>query len=208
MTTLPDPNAERIAKAQFQRPTGVVLKGQFTEVLRSPKGKVKGIQLRTATQTYAIKLPKYLRPMLVRELTPLTFVEVWAYPDEQKWRGINVAPLPDREASALQAAWQAQGIAPAIASESAEKSAADSPLPSLCVQVCRKGKCFKRGSREIMRSLEAAIAADSQLQNVSVVGVGCMKACKKGPNIKLSNSSKVIGGVTPDNILALVQQRA
>ncbi|MEM1369782.1 MAG: (2Fe-2S) ferredoxin domain-containing protein [Cyanobacteria bacterium P01_H01_bin.15] len=208
MTTLPDPSAERIANAQFQRPTGVVLKGQFTEVLRSPKGKIKGLQLRTATDTYAIKLPKYLRPMLVRELTLLDFVEVWAYPDEEKWRGINVAPLPEREASALRAAWEVAGIAPAIAPDSDHASPANAPLPPLRVQVCRKGKCAKRGGQEIIRALETAIAADPQLRNVSVVGVGCMKACKKGPNIKLSNSSKVIGGVTPSDALTIIQRHA
>jgi (2Fe-2S) ferredoxin len=59
-----------------------------------------------------------------------------------------------------------------------------------------------------MQSLENEIAADPSLQHVSVEGVGCLKACKKGPNLKLSNSKKVISGVTPENAIALVAKHA
>jgi (2Fe-2S) ferredoxin len=211
------PDLDRIASAQLQRPQGVVLKGQFTDVLRSPKGKIKGVCLQTETATYAIKLPKYLRPVLVRELTPGDFVQVWAYCEAERWRGINILPLAEPEQIALQASWQSRnpepssatlnvGTAAATPESSAQPSA--SPAKPLCVQVCRKGKCFKQGGRQIMQSLENEIAADPSLQHVSVEGVGCLKACKKGPNLKLSNSKKVISGVTPENAIALVAKHA
>jgi hypothetical protein len=106
------PDLDRIASAQLQRPQGVVLKGQFTDVLRSPKGKIKGVCLQTETATYAIKLPKYLRPVLVRELTPGDFVQVWAYCEAERWRGINILPLAEPEQIALQASWQSRNAEP------------------------------------------------------------------------------------------------
>jgi len=205
------PDVDRVSNAALQRPTGVVLKGQFTEVWRSEKGKIKGLRLRTETQTYTIKLPKYLRPMLVRELAPHAFVQVWACHEDDQWRGINIMPLSDCEAIALRDAWQLQEsvsvteppaeVAPAV-------GAAPGSSQKLCVKVCRKGKCFKQGGRQIMQSLEAAIAEDSNLQHIDVEGVGCLKACKKGPNIQLSHSKRVISGVTPENALALVAKHA
>ncbi len=211
------PDLDRIASAQLQRPPGVVLKGQFIDVLRSQKGKIKGVHLQTETETYAIKLPKYLRPVLVRELTLGDFVQVWAYCEEDQWRGINILPLSEPEQVAIRELWQARSISPeAVALSDASltppatvtaEPAAASPRP-VCVQVCRKGKCFKQGGRKIMQSLETAIAADPNLQHVSVEGVGCLKACKKGPNLKFSHSKKVINGVTPDNAIALVNKYA
>lgn len=191
-----------VANAGLQRPQGQVLKGQFWEVWRSEKGKIKGIVLRTAEQHYSIKLPKYLRPVLVRELAPHAFVQVWAYPDEGQWRGINIMPLSEPEAIALREAWAD------VANEPIEVHPTTRPVAQkpLCVQVCRKGKCFKRGGKQVLQALESEIAANPDLCHIEVEGVGCMKACKKGPNIKLSNSSKVINGVTPENALDLVTQ--
>ena len=190
-----------VSDANLKRPQGEVLKGQFVDVLRSEKGKLKGIVLRTADQTYNIKLPKYLRPILVRELAPHAFVQVWAYPDENRWRGINIMPLEEPEAIALRDAWgnfDSPVDVPSKASSRRQKT--------LCVQVCRKGKCFKQGGKQIMQALEAEIAANPELHHISVEGVGCMKACKKGPNIKLSNSKRVISGVTPATVLSRVIQ--
>ena len=207
------PDLDRIASAQLQRPPGVVLKGKFVDVLRSPKGKIKGVQLETVTETYAIKLPKYLRPVLVRELTPGDFVQVWAYCEENQWRGINILPLSEPEQVAIRELWQARStpqetaISPDASPTVTPKPSTSSPRP-VCVQVCRKGKCFKQGGRKIMQSLETEIAADPNLQHVSVEGVGCLKACKKGPNLKFSHSKKVINGVTPDNAIALVNKYA
>ena len=206
----PTPDIDRVKPAGLQRSQSVVLKGQFADVWRSRKGKVKGLQLRAENQTYSIKLPKYLRPVLVRELAPHAFVQVWAYQDDDQWQGINIMPLSECEAIALRDTWEAQ---PAVSEQPAATAAialeASPQTPQkLCVKVCRKGKCFKQGGRQVMETLEAAIADDPDLQHISVEGVGCMSACKKGPNIKLSNAKKVISGVTPDTVLDLVQKHS
>jgi len=195
-----------IADADLRRPRGEVLKGQFVEVLRSEKGKLKGIVLRTADNTYDIKLPKYLRPVLVRELAPHAFVQVWAYPDENRWRGINIMPLEECEAIALRDIFRHDETS-ATSSLPIEKSSDKTkPLKKMCIQVCRKGKCFKQGGRRILETLKAEVAENPDRQHISVEGVGCMKACKKGPNLKLANSNKVISGVTPETAVSLISQ--
>ena len=189
-----------VTQAELQRPEGTVLKGQFVDVLRSKKGKLKGITLRTPVQEYAIKLPKYLRPVVVRELAPHAFVQVWAYREEDKWRGINILPLAEAEAIALRNLWQE--LPPPTPPEPVASR------PQLCVKVCSKGKCFKRGGRQILQTLRAEVAADPNLSHVSVKGVGCMSACKQGPNLQLSTSKKVISGVTSANALPLIAKHS
>ena len=189
-----------VTQAELQRPEGTVLKGQFVDVLRSKKGKLKGITLRTPAQEYAIKLPKYLRPVVVRELAPHAFVQVWAYPDDDQWRGINILPLAEAEAITLRNLWQ-ELPPPATPAQ------ADS-RPQLCVKVCSKGKCFKRGGRQILQTLQTEVAANPDLSHVSVKGVGCMSACKHGPNLQLSTSKKVISGVTATNASSLIAKHA
>ena len=189
-----------VTQANLQRPEGTVLKGQFVDVLRSKKGKLKGMTLRTPAQKYAIKLPKYLRPVVVRELAPHAFVQVWAYPDDGQWRGINILPLAESDAIALRNLWQE--LPPPV-----QPKPAASP-PQLCVKVCSKGKCFKRGGRQILQTLQAEVAANPDQSHVSGKGVGCMSACKHGPNLQLSGSKKVIGGVTAAKALSLIAKHS
>jgi hypothetical protein len=173
-------------------PTGQVLKGQYAGAYRSDKGKIKGLMLQVGETEFTIKLPKYLRPMLVRELAPDDFVQVWAYPEGDRWRAINVLPLPECEAETLRQQW---GDLPPVA---------ELPQPKqkrLCVEVCSKGKCFKQGGRQIYHELQAAIDSDPELSHVSVKATGCMKACKHGPNLRLPNG-QMLHQATPAEALA------
>ncbi len=185
MKTLYEP-----AVADVAAPTGQVIKGQYAGVYRSDKGKIKGLMLQAGAEEYSIKLPKYLRPMLVRELAPGDFVQVWAYPEDNLWRAINVLPLPDGEVETLQQQW---GNIVATAARAQPKR--------LCIEVCSKGKCFKQGGRQIYNDLQAAVDSDPELSHVSVKATGCMKACKHGPNLRLP-SGQMIHRATPANALA------
>ncbi|MGG6240206.1 (2Fe-2S) ferredoxin domain-containing protein [Nodosilinea sp. AN01ver1] len=173
-------------------PTGQVLKGQYAGAYRSDKGKIKGLLLRAGETEYTIKLPKYLRPMLVRELAPGEFVQVWAYAEADRWRAINVLPLPECEAETLRQQWG--DLTPV----------AESPQPKqkrLCIEVCSKGKCFKQGGRQIYNELQEAVDGNPELSHVSVKAVGCMKACKHGPNLRLP-SGQMLHRASPAEALA------
>jgi hypothetical protein len=171
-------------------PTGQVLKGQYAGAYRSDKGKLKGLMLQAGADEYIIKLPKYLRPMLVRELAPGEFVQVWAYPEGDRWRAVNILPLPDGETATLRQQW---GDLVPQASVTHPKR--------LCIEVCTKGKCYKQGGRQIHSALEAAVEADPNLAHVAIKGTGCMKACKHGPNLRLPNG-RMVHHADPANVLA------
>lgn len=178
------------AIAHVAAPTGQVLKGLYAGAYLSDKGKIKGLRLQADAEEYAIKLPKYLRPMLVRELAPGDFVQVWAYLEDDRWRAVNVLPLPDCEAKTLQQQWG--NVAPVIAAAQPKR---------LCFEVCSKGKCFKQGGKQIYNELQEAVDSDPELAHVSVKATGCMKACKHGPNLRLPNG-QMLHRATPAEALA------
>ncbi|MEO0406396.1 MAG: (2Fe-2S) ferredoxin domain-containing protein [Cyanobacteria bacterium P01_A01_bin.135] len=168
-----------------------VLTGQYVGILRSPKGKIKGLWLRCGDEQHAITLPKYLRPMLVRELQADSALQVWALLEEGGWRAINIVPsttpLPTSEAALPQANALGKTV-------------------TACLQICGKGKCAKQGSWELERSLQAELAANPDLQHVSVQMVGCMKACKQGPNLRVASTGQVVHRANPSRARAALAQ--
>ena len=192
MTSLYEP---AVASLQSAPPTGQVLKGQYARAYRSDKGKIKGLLLLAGETEYTIKLPKYLRPMLLRELVPGEFVQVWAYAEDEHWRAINVMPLPECEAETLRQQWGSRSPSPSSVIEAQPKQ------KRLCIEVCSKGKCFKQGGRKIYDELQDAVDGNPELAHVSVKATGCMNACKQGPNLRLP-SGQMLHRATPAEALA------
>ncbi|MBW4483299.1 MAG: (2Fe-2S) ferredoxin domain-containing protein [Tildeniella torsiva UHER 1998/13D] len=178
-------------------PAGQVLKGQYAAAYRSDKGKIKGLILQAGTAEYTIKLPKYLRPMLVRELAPGDFVQVWAYAEDNLWRAINVLPLPEGEAAVLRQQWG--NLAPGA--EQAQTS-----QKRMCIEVCTKGKCYKQGGCQIYDALQEAVDSDPSLGHVAIKGTGCMKACKHGPNLRLP-SGQMLHRASPAEALTRLDSK-
>ncbi len=188
MRTFPEPATDQAGTA----PTGQVLKGQYSGAYRSDKGKIKGLLLQAGEAEFTVKLPKYLRPMLVRELAPGDFVQVWAYREGDRWRAINVLLLPKCEAEMLRQQWSDLAPAPELSQTSQKR---------LCVEVCTKGKCYKQGGRQIYSALQEAVDGDPALAHVAIKETGCMKACKQGPNLRLPNG-RMLHRVSPAEALA------
>ena len=187
---------------------GHLFEGRYIAPYRSNKGKLKGLTLQIGAHTYDVKLPKYLRPMLVRELEPGTFIQLWAYFEAPMWRGVNVLPLSTAEAERVQRQWQESP--PERLGETsldlAKATNGKTNAPKACIQVCRKGKCFKQGSKHIWSTLQAEVEANPDLKHVSIEATGCMKACKKGPNLKVLPKGKMHTGMTPEQALNVLGQ--
>lgn len=213
------------------QPQGQVLRGRYAAPLRSAKGKIKGLILHAAEGELAIKLPKYLRPMLVRELQPGAWVQVWADRDDDRWRGMNLIPWPETEVpqalkdALVQSATVAEKNVAALPSlvrvqdgltdqglqglltthEAKQPSSKQQSAPKkACLQVCRKGKCFKQGGQHILQALQSEVEANPDLQHITVEGTGCMGACKQGPNLRVMPQKKMHSRVTPDRAIELL----
>ncbi len=177
--------------------------GQYGAPLRSQKGKLKGLQLQSLEGCLIIKLPKYLRPMLVRELSPGDWIQVWAYPEGDRWQALDVLPWPEQEVpDALR-----QAVPPLPSALVPASPREDSrPGAQVCIQVCRKGKCFKQGGQQIWQALEAEVEANPDLQHIAIEATGCMKACKQGPNLRVLPQGKLHSRINPDRAVALLDR--
>lgn len=188
-----------MAAAENVRSRGRVLRGQYVGVFRSQKGRIKGLFLRSDHEEYAINLPKHLCTALQDDFVPEAMIQVWAYREKDTWRGINVLPWGTAEARSH------------LSQRGASTALAAPPGPTatpICIQVCRKGACTKRGGKEIWQFLRSTIAANPELQHVSIEAAGCMKACKKGPNLRVLPDGKRISHVNPavaTNLLSAYQ---
>lgn len=202
---------ERLAFSQGQILKGQILKGQILKgkyigALRSKKGKLKGMILQAGQVTYSVKLPKHLRPMLAWEIPPETFVQVWAYPEDGIWQASNVLPLSAQEVADLQQEW----VDPANHAPEVPSVPPDpwnhAKATKVCIQVCRKGKCYKQGSMQIWNALQAEAEANPNLDHISIEATGCMKACKQGPNLRLLPKGKMLSQMTPDQAIAILAE--
>jgi hypothetical protein len=167
-----------------------ILKGWYVRALRSQKGKIQGLCLWANNQEYAVQLPAYLRPLLVRELVPETAIQVWGYAAGEDWHAVNIVPLSKMEAQSLP-------MLPKALDHASPRSNADLSKP-FSIQVCCTGKCFKQGSLDIVQALRLEASSNPNLQHIRIETVKCMKACKKGPNLRLSPSGNVVHHATSD----------
>lgn len=165
-----------------------VWRGQYGGPLRSPKGKIKGLMLLQGGASYPIKLPKYLRPLLLREGRLGAPLQISVYPDGEDWRGVDLV----------------------FGGELGERplTPPSPPLaPPICLQVCTKGKCSRRGGQQIYQALRQAVATDPAYGSIQVEAVGCLKACKQGPNLRVLPSGQLLQGLTPERALAWLASR-
>lgn len=181
-------------KPDQPQPTPLILKGRYNGMKLSRKGKIKGLWLQTLTGEVLVKLPKPLKKALQAQLEPGMWLEVQAYRKQDALKASHVS-LPQ----ASTASQRTSPVAPAPRPQS------PAPKP-LTIQVCRKGTCHKRGSKELCQQLQAALADRSDGPAVSVETTGCLKECKKGPNLRVLPDKKLYQRVQADQVTAILDK--
>lgn len=166
--------------------------------------KLKLMRLTTATGDYTIKLPKELRSLLYRTLTPGDWVQVTGYQkfDEGrvKLKAEQVLPAVNRPAlSLLQSAQHPTQTHPT--QQPMQTSAAQDAAQSVChagpasakpqtILVCQKSDCCKRGGHALVQALRTELVERGLAEQVKICGTGCMKRCKAGPNLVMPNKTR------------------
>jgi len=72
------------------------------------------------------------------------------------------------------------------------------------LQFCTKCSCRKRGSLELLEGLTAQIKDQGYQHQIQIESVGCLKLCKKAPNVCLFPSGKRISLTDLKDIAALL----
>ncbi|MFS8909908.1 (2Fe-2S) ferredoxin domain-containing protein [Synechococcus sp. H60.3] len=168
--------------------------GQFLGFLPDKDGKLKYLRWQAGAEVFAGKIPKPLRSELYRSLKPGDRVqiagerEVNLLKGREKWVLYRVVPV--------QAGIPATSP-PKAAPESEEKRKG-------VVLVCQKSDCCRRGALEVIQALQAHLAAYPE--TIRVQGVGCLKDCKRGPNVVFLPDKARYSGVSPQGIPALLER--
>ena len=58
------------------------------------------------------------------------------------------------------------------------------------ILVCQKSDCMKRGGKAVCQAIDAALSAHGLEDQVAIIGTGCMKNCKAGPNLVMPDKTR------------------
>ncbi|MGK7928605.1 MAG: ferredoxin [Spirulina sp.] len=136
--------------------------------------KIKYLRLIFEEREYWIKVPKELRNTLDPQIVPGCWVEVSG---TQKRKKTGIVKL-EAESIAL-AEKQSKSELEAIALPKAKAKSS----PKASVLVCQKSGCRKRGGDAVCRALETGLRDRGLSDRVKIKMTGCLKQCKKGPNV-------------------------
>jgi (2Fe-2S) ferredoxin len=163
---------------------------------------LKLIRLATATGDYTIKLPKELRSLLYRTLTPGEWVQVTGFrkldAGRVKLKAEQVLPLLQSNRPALSLLQPlSQATSPQLSMGGAGQQHSEPPAsPSFAatkaqaILVCQKSDCCKRGGNALVQTLRTELAERGLTEQVKICGTGCMKRCKAGPNLVMPDKTR------------------
>jgi len=163
--------------------------GYFLGFLPDKDGQLKYLRWQVGSEVFAGKIPKPLRSELYRSLKPGDRVQIAGE------REVNL--LKGREKWVLYRVVRIPAISPPKAApESKEKRQG-------VVLVCQKSDCCRRGALEVMQALQTYLAV---YEGIRVQGVGCLKNCKRGPNVVFLPDKARYSGVSSQEIPALLER--
>lgn len=182
---------------------------QFTFVGQLSKIKLKGnkikyLKLATCDRQYWIKVSQKVRKNLDRDLSTGCLLEITGKQKQRlktgksKFKAECVKIITPASESKIAHLKQKQvSLTPIF--DRQKKSTAK-------VLVCQKSNCWKRGGKEICQQLEAAFS-DRGLDNlIQIKKTGCLKKCKKAPNLVMMPDKIAYSKVKPKQIPNLVEK--
>jgi (2Fe-2S) ferredoxin len=177
----------------------VLIQGRYLGFVTTPeclqdKHRCKHIRLISAHGEQLIKIPKALRIPFQQEVELGSEVRLWGYLKQGRFKAVMAVPLaprgfislvPSEMAAAAKPCYTEQAVDPTI--EYIEP--AQAKPKTIKIQVCQKGSCRKRGSHAVAQALKASVA-ETPGANIEVESVGCLGACKQGPNLRVLPSKQ------------------
>lgn len=215
-------------------PEGIqVLRGRYVSSGVSSKGRLKWLHLNCDGDEVVVKLPKLVGYSLAKTLQPNLTLQVWGRPHKDYLKALMVLPVqsanleataPESSASpelplnhaSLTHAVPETAIAPTLSAEMQSVTPSVTPAIatsqgssrfSICtLKVCTTGKCYKQGSRQVLRALEDAVQYQQLGRAIAIEATGCLKNCKRGPTVKVNPGGVQYSHVQAQDILRIVNR--
>ncbi|AFY68954.1 hypothetical protein Pse7367_0651 [Thalassoporum mexicanum PCC 7367] len=182
---LDKPKSKSVAKKSISKDSKTI-EGIYLDGLRSKKGRLKWLRLETEHGEIVVKVAKDIASDLPPQIQVGDRLKLAVARKDSYLKAIQIMPIGQAiNATALEF--------PAQVAEPQNKT-----QPQIKLKICRKGSCCKRGSKDVIKAMEAAIETHNLGDRVTIETTGCMDRCKKGPNIKALPEGEWYSRVNPD----------
>ncbi|MEM9540912.1 MAG: (2Fe-2S) ferredoxin domain-containing protein [Cyanobacteria bacterium P01_E01_bin.42] len=154
--------------------------------------KIKYLRLIFEEREYWIKVPKELRstldPGAGSDIVPGCWLEVSGTQKRKKTGAVKLyaesITLTQQPQVSDAIAQQPQTIkVEAIAPPPVKETVKEKKAAKASILVCQKSTCRKRGGDAVYRALETELRDRGLDDRVKIKGTGCLKQCKKAPNV-------------------------
>ena len=173
------------------------LVGQFQGFVNKDDSQIKYLRLATSEREYKVKLSKEIRQNIYLAVYPGCCLEV-SGTSQTEGKG-KVKFKADFFKIADQ--FPAETPEPSVPQPQIVK-----PKKKASILVCQKSSCWKRGGKETCQAIEETLR-DRQLDDqVQIKRTGCLKRCKKGPNIVMMPDKALYSKVKSRQVAALIEE--
>ena len=171
--------------------------GKLEDLVIKSDNCIKYLQLSTKQEEYSIKVAKELRRSLAKHLKLGCWLKVTGmrkyelHKGRVKYKAYRVELLPKKELPKF--ATDNLGIS------SKAKSKAK-------VLFCQKSTCWKKGGKSACQLLKAELKNRGIADQVEIKTVGCLKQCKKAPNIVIMPDKVRYHNVKPKQVTSFIDK--
>ena len=165
--------------------------GQLLDFVIKDGYKIKYLRLVISEREYWIKLSKEIRKNLDPAIKPGAWLEVSGTSKRKSKTGI--LKLKAEEVRLLDTA--------PVKTSTSKKAA-----PKTKVLVCEKSNCWKKGGKAVCQMLEEKLAERGLADQVKIKRTGCLKQCKKGPNLVVMPDKTRYTHVIPKQVPGLIEK--
>lgn len=180
------------------------LLGQLIDIVIKSDNKVKYLKLVTDSQEYWLKASKHINK--INQIPPIgSTVRVQGQVKQNRKKGkikyqAQAIKLIEPSKNSITTASNDQNFnQPAQQTTSAKQ-------PKAKILVCKKSTCWARGGKAVCALLEENLRDRGLREQVEIKTTGCLKQCKKGPNIVMMPDKASYTRVQPEQVPALIDK--
>ncbi|BAU63713.1 iron-sulfur cluster-binding protein like protein [Stanieria sp. NIES-3757] len=183
------------------------LVGQLVDIIIKPDNRVKYLKLATDRREYWIKVSKQVGYNLSQRLKLGCKIQIQGE-YKQSWKNGKVkykaqaVTLVDRREQ--ENSIQSQSAVANLNQFKEQVTSSSKPMAK--VLVCKKSTCWDRGGKAVCELLEEGIRDRGLTDQVQIKTTGCLKQCKKGPNLVMMPDKTCYSKVQPKQVPLLIDK--
>ena len=172
-----------MSKAKYQV-NDFQIQGQLLGFILKDGYKVKYLKIAFEQREYWIKLPKELRNQINQDMIPGCWLDITG--SSKKCRKTGKLKLTAVEVKLVKGEELDNKALAATYKEDDSLNTSVKKSSKIRILVCNKSSCRKRGSSAICQALQSQIKDYGLQENTEIKLTGCLKKCKKGPNLLIT----------------------